>query len=156
VSKISKKAKSSLEVGTLISRCQQDALTEQWPMPVTKDNDTETSQQMQDDYNENNERTQDNDDSKIPGSDVRFLLMWPCHQLKYIGMDRHQTSRRQMTPLTNVCILQQCLLSLIASDPTIAGDRSQVLNTQESTTDGHQVSASHSQAKSNNGERTYH
>jgi hypothetical protein len=132
-------------------------LTEQWPTLVTKDDNAETSQQMQDNYDENNGHTQDNDDSKIPGSDVHFSLMWPCHQLKYIVMDRHQTSRRQTTLMMNVRILHwRSLLSLIASDPTLADDHSQVLNTQESMTDSRRVSSSRSQAKGKNGTRTCH
>jgi anti-sigma factor ChrR (cupin superfamily) len=45
-------------------------------MPTT-DNDTETSQQMHGNGDENNARSQDNDDSmRVPGSDVR-----PCRDV---------------------------------------------------------------------------
>jgi hypothetical protein len=123
---------------------------------VTKD--AETSQQMQGHRNENNGHTQDNDNSidMVPGSDVRSSLMSPCCHLKYIVTNRHQTSSRQTRLLANVRILQP-LSSSIASDPTIADDRSQVLNTEESTTDRQRVLLSSSQAKDNgrsDGKRT--
>jgi hypothetical protein len=77
--------------------------------------------------------------------------MSPYLQLKYIVVNRRWTLRKPTTRLANVRILRFLSIS-IASDPIIGYHGSQVLNTQESTTDHGQDLASRSQV---DGERTY-